>query len=143
MGIPSKHLRHFIPSLSKQKKVNRFAPYRSGWEAEYAERLKILRRAGVVLRWWYEPERLELSDRCTYLPDFFVDYADGTSVFEEIKGFSRTSGIVKFKVASEMYPKCLFRMVTKRKGSWVTIREMKAGKNVMQKKGKRSCAKAG
>lgn len=136
MGIPSKHLRHLLPSLSKPKNVNRFATYRSGWEAEYAAYLDILKRANVVLHWEYESIRLFLSDRCTYLPDFHVIYVDGRNVCEEIKGFSRTAGVVKFKVASALYPEYTFRMVTKRKGSWVTIREMKAGKNVMQKKSK-------
>jgi hypothetical protein len=73
-------------------------------EAAYAQHLELQRAAGVIRRWDYEPERLLIGNRCTYLPDFRIVGADDVIEMHEVKGFMRDDALVKLKVAASMHP---------------------------------------
>lgn len=87
------------------------------WEAEYGERLVGMawpERIGI----FYEAIKLPLADRTTYTPDWVVVTRDGIE-FHEVKGFPRAAGMVKLKIAAEMYPWAKFVLATKKNGRWV------------------------
>ena len=87
----------------------------------YAQWLEVMRQAGAILRWDYEPEKLRLADLTYYTPDFRVIYPDGTVEFHEVKGFVRDDAMVKIKVAAEQHP-YKFVMVRRVKGGrWEVI----------------------
>jgi hypothetical protein len=100
-----------------------YAPYRSRWEREYAERLALHRIGGLIQMWYYEPMRFKLADGAWYKPDFMWIANDGQIHFDEVKGFERPAAILRWKVAAELYPMFKWRMLTKRDGSWIVTRE--------------------
>jgi hypothetical protein len=100
-----------------------YAPYRSRWEKEYAERLETLRMFGELESWKHEPMRFRLADGAWYKPDFMVIERDGEIAFEEVKGFERPAAILRWKVAADLYPMFVWRMVSKRDGAWIVTRE--------------------
>jgi len=85
--------------------------YRNRWEADYAQQLEALQRAGIIRRFWYEAITFKLGPDCRYTPDFTVQMADGTIAFHEVKGLRRAVGMVKIRVTSEQYPMWCFYLV--------------------------------
>lgn len=73
-------------------------------ESDYAMHLEILRAAGQVKRWDFEPAKLRLADKTWYTPDFRVVMSDDTIEFHEVKGFWRDDARVKIKIAAEHHP---------------------------------------
>jgi len=55
-------------------------------EAAYAQYLEERKRAGEIVEYLFEPEKLRLADLAFYSPDFFVMLPDGGVEFHEIKG---------------------------------------------------------
>lgn len=94
----------------------------NAWESEYAAILDVRLRAGEIRAWMFEPFRIILAPKTTYLPDFLVIHMDGTPEIVEVKGRQREDAMVKFKVAAAMFPFWVFRMVSKRQRHWVDIR---------------------
>ncbi len=90
-------------------------------EREYARRLELLRVAGEIEGWVFESGKLDIAERCTYTPDFFVQTNGDRDEYHEVKGFRRDDAIVKFKVARRLFPIYKFRMFEKRKGAFVEI----------------------
>ena len=81
-------------------------------EAAYAQRLELLRRAGEVEWYRFEPFRLRLGvGNSFYCPDFLVLPASGFLEVHEIKGFAREAGMVRLKCAAELFPIFNFRLV--------------------------------
>lgn len=89
-------------------------------EAAYAQLLEVERKAGLLLRWDYEPERLKLAEGSYYTPDFRVQLADGTIEFHETKGFMREAAAVRLKAASALHP-YTFRLVKRSGGAWTVL----------------------
>ena len=89
--------------------------YRSQTEADYAQRLDLLKAAHEILSWEYEPDVLTLAYRCTYCPDFRVKLKDGTVEFHEVKGWTRDDAMIKLKVAAQMFQNTCFYLVKKDK----------------------------
>lgn len=87
--------------------------YRSDLERQYAARLELLRKAGEILYWAYEPFALPLASDCKYTPDFLVIMADGSVQIHECKGWWRDDAKVKFKVARDRYSCWRWFVVTK------------------------------
>jgi len=95
-------------------------------EARYADRLAILKAAGEIEEWWFEPMAFRLGVRFTYRPDFLVQYPDGTLEFVEVKAWWRGAGRVgwredarsKWKGAAEMWPIFRWKATWERNGSW-------------------------
>jgi hypothetical protein len=87
-------------------------------EAEYASRLEIFKKSGLLSDYRFEAVKLRLANLTTYTPDFLVIDVDGSIVFHEVKGFWMDDARVKIKVAAELYPWFHFIAATKNKGNW-------------------------
>ena len=88
-------------------------------EARYAQYLELLKLAGEVVKWDFEPVKLRLADSTFYTPDFKVLLPNREVEFHEFKGFWRDDARVKIKVAAELFPEWRFvavQEVAKRDG---------------------------
>lgn len=97
-------------------------------EAEYAARLHVLKLAGEIVDFRFEPMTLVLTKinrGVRYTPDFLVIFEDHFE-FHEVKGFWEEDARRVMKVAAEMFP--WFEFVAVRKlpkkdgGGWDTER---------------------
>ena len=86
-------------------------------ETDYAWRLEMLKRAGEIADYAFEPVKLRLADRTFYTPDFMVIMPDGVIEFHETKGFWQDDARVKIKGAAELHP-YKFVGIRKVKGAW-------------------------
>ena len=84
-------------------------------ETEYALILEARHRAGQIQSWEFEPEKLLLTPRCSYLPDFLVIHNDGTREYidTKVKATVNQTTIVKLKWCRDKWPKHQFTMETK------------------------------
>lgn len=87
-------------------------------ERKYALHLSLLQRAGEILRWNFESEKLRLAENTFYSPDFRVIRPDGTIEFHEVKGFWRDDARVKIKVAAHTHPYKFIAVSATKKGGW-------------------------
>jgi hypothetical protein len=92
------------------------------WESSYAERLEMFRLEGSIIEWKYEAIRFMLAPNTTYTPDFMIITAS-TIEFHEVKGQRHAAGMAKFKIAAELYPWAVWRMVEKTRLGWKTVME--------------------
>jgi hypothetical protein len=90
-------------------------------EIAYANYLNVLKKAGEVIWFEFEPMNLRLADKCFYAVDFLVMLKNGQLECHEVKGYWTDDALVKIKTAAEKFP---FRFISVRlvKGSW-EIRE--------------------
>lgn len=86
-------------------------------ERAYAEHLEIRRRAGQIVHWEREPEKLRLAKKTFYTPDFRVVTVAQEIEMHEVKGFWRDDARVKIKVAARLHP-YRFVAVHRRGGTW-------------------------
>lgn len=96
-------------------------------EQRYAAHLHLLKHAGEVLEYAYEPMRFRLADNAFYTPDFRVVMADGTCELHEIKGAKKghgkgyyvtETGQLRIKVAAEMHPFRFVKVWPAGAGAW-------------------------
>lgn len=89
-------------------------------EQRRAEELELLKRAGEVQWFAFEPVRFRLAYNTTYTPDFLVLSKDGGLMAEEIKGSWVTDDSrVKVKVFAETFKWIHVRVfVWQKKGGW-------------------------
>ncbi len=73
-------------------------------EQAYADRLRALELAGVILWHKFEGIKLRLADNTFYTPDFAVLAADGVMELHEVKGFWQDDARAKIKIAAAMFP---------------------------------------
>jgi hypothetical protein len=95
-------------------------------EQAYAEYLAMLVALRQIRGYEYEPEVLDLGERCTYKPDYKVELLDGSFEQVDVKGFAEEDAIIKIKWAAKQYPHYLF-VIVKKKGSGWSRREFKRG----------------
>jgi hypothetical protein len=93
----------------------------NAWEREYANQLEMLRRAGEIEWWGFEPIRLRLGKGAWFTPDFCVAYPSGALVFYEVKGWFREAAKVRIKVAASLYPMFGFVVARKVSGEWIHV----------------------
>lgn len=86
-------------------------------EAAYGEHLEMLKKAGEIVDYRFEPLKLRLADKTYYNPDYLVIYP-GHFEIHEVKGFWRDDARVKIKVAAEMFPWFLFRAIQRDGKGW-------------------------
>lgn len=102
-----------VKAVSKVSEMNRD-------EARFATDLELMKKAGLIQDWKYQPIKFVLAKRTTYCPDFMVIGPDHIE-FVEVKGFLRDDAAVKFKVAAKMFSCFAWRMTRWRKGAWEVI----------------------
>lgn len=86
-------------------------------ESAYSDHLELLRRAGLIRAWDFEPEKLRLAGRCWLLVDFRVVLNSGHIEIHETKGFMRDDASAKLKVAARLHPCFTFWLVRQVRGS--------------------------
>lgn len=100
------------------------SPYRSKWEAIYAQQLDLEVNVGVVKAWRYEPISFKLAKGKRYRPDFLVQYPDGMEkplTFIEVKGRwtkNRRDGLTHLKWAAQLYPMFTWILAWREGGQW-------------------------
>ena len=98
--------------------------YRSKWDAAFANKLELEKRAGLIKAYWYEPFSLWLPGKVRYKPDYLIQYPDGLEQrleIVEIKGWSRNlrDGMTRLKIAAALFPCFTWRLVRRtRNGSF-------------------------
>lgn len=102
----------------KAPSVRPWGLFRSKWEHEYAKRLDLLKAAGVLDAWAYEPTSFLIGVGARYKPDFLLLFADNHDEWHEVKGYRREAAMVRIKAAALAYPAERFVLVTKIKGEW-------------------------
>jgi hypothetical protein len=88
-------------------------------EAAYAAHLELLKHAGEIVWWKFEPMKFRLADATFYTPDFSVLTKDGYLEMHECKGHWEDDARVKIKVAASLYP-FRFIAVTRSGDGWKT-----------------------
>lgn len=74
-------------------------------EAKFEEQvLAVLKAAGEVRGYWFEPFKFLLAGSTSYRLDFLVQRRDGSMAGVEVKGFMRDDAAVKVKVAAAHNP---------------------------------------
>jgi hypothetical protein len=101
------------------------SPYRSKWEENFAAKLDLEQKAGIIKAWWYEPFSLWLPGNVRYKPDFLIeqrlpvdDHDRRVLEVVEVKGWSRNrrDGMTRLKIAAALFPCFVWRMVWMKKG---------------------------
>lgn len=92
--------------------------YRSLWEQNIACYLEILKKAGQVKKWEYEPDTFwfhQISRGIrSYTPDFKVWLPDGTLWYWEVKGIMDSKSKTKIKRMKKYYPDIRLRLIRQR-----------------------------
>jgi hypothetical protein len=102
-------------------------------EALFASHLELLKKAGDIQWWAWEPMKFKLAEMATtYTPDFCVFHNDNSMEFVEVKGFLREKASVKFKVALTLYPMFTWTMIRFTKGNWEKIKGSREGTRVIK-----------
>lgn len=92
-------------------------------EARYAAHLDLLKAAGEIIDYGYEPIKLRLADRTYYTPDFLVQCKDLTLEAHEVKGFWEDDARVKWKVAGEQHRWLIMVAITADGKNWKEERQ--------------------
>lgn len=82
--------------------------FRSAWEANYARVLNLLKQGGEIKSWEYEPKRFYFDGirrgTNSYLPDFFIEWANGKVEWHEVKGHMTQKSRTALKRMAKYYP---------------------------------------
>ena len=91
--------------------------FRSQAEFRYACYLCHLQEQGRIKEWKYEPKRFGFSVGQSaivksYLPDFFINYPNGTHAWVEIKGRKDAKSRQQLKLFQRQYPNEILHLLT-------------------------------
>ena len=91
--------------------------FRSQAEFRYACYLCHLQELGRIKEWKYEPKRFGFSVGQSaivksYLPDFFINYPNGTHAWVEIKGRKDAKSRQQLKLFQRQYPNEILHLLT-------------------------------
>lgn len=100
--------------------------YRSKWELLFATKCELEQRAGLILRWWYEPASLRLEDpmpgkkRKRHTPDFWLWLPDRTLKIVAVKGYHKNirESLTLIRWAAQRYPFAEWWVTWLRDGAW-------------------------
>lgn len=106
---------NFIKRFAKGRR--RAGGRMNGTEQSYANHLELLKRAGEVIDFWFEPFSMQLAKGCFYRPDFLVLMKTFELEIHEIKGHWEDDALVKIKIAAEKFP-FKFMAIKKLKSGW-------------------------
>jgi len=81
---------------------------RSSWEANIGAYFQLLKDKKEILDWVHEPQtfwflKIQRGVR-SYKPDFLITRNDGTTYFEEVKGYMDPKSITKLRRMKKYYP---------------------------------------
>ncbi len=98
-------------------------------EGEYYQELLAMKRDGAIIEIACHPKYI-LQDKplITYSPDFLITFTDGTKVAIDVKGVETSTFSVKARLFRAKYPDLELRVITKYRGQWVPIKEVKKEK---------------
>ena len=87
-------------------KLSGSSPYKSKWEAAYASKLELEKRAGLIQAWRYEGMTFTLSKGQYHRPDFIVWHLDGSIEIAQVKGWHKNmrAGTKGLKWAAQLNP---------------------------------------
>jgi len=113
-------------SVTLVKVLEKAPNYRTKLEARYADHLNMLKAAGQVAEWRYEPMSLRIAEvegrGASYKPDFALVTPSRVLEFHEVKGSwsmkNARDSRVRLKVAADRYPWFVFKAVMRVKGAW-------------------------
>ena len=110
-----------LPQAKATRAAMRAGPPRNATEARYEAYLDLLKQAGAIADYRFEPFKLRLGPDwlTTYCPDFLVVYPDGLLELVDVKGASSSKGStagawweedarLRIKMAAGLFP---FRFV--------------------------------
>ena len=99
--------------LARSFRPRHVAGEMNGIEKAYAAHLEARRVCGEIIGWKFEAIKFKLA-RATYLnPDFLVVALEHRYEIHEVKGHWEDDAILKFKLATEMFPE--FRFIAVRR----------------------------
>lgn len=87
---------------------------RSGWEANYARYLNLLKEREEIYDWEYEPETFDFPIKrgnTRYTPDFRVWFSEFIYEWNEVKGWLDQDSKVRIKRFKKYYPHEPFRLI--------------------------------
>lgn len=98
---------HLYPQARRQRSHTPSVPNLT--ERRFSEYLEVLRLAGEIRSYAFEPEVLPLGPEQSFLPDYRVDENDGSITWYDCKGkHIWCDSTVKIKAAAVMYPQYRF-----------------------------------
>ena len=129
--VPADRVRGTGPASAPRLHSGRLAasPYRSTWEAAYAQQLELDKTAGRILDFWYEPFSFRLAHGKRYKPDFVVWHpfvAGSGSIGNrwteciEVKGHHKNirDSLTHLIWASQRFPFFKWLLVWREHGEW-------------------------
>ena len=87
--------------------------YRSSWEANFAGKLELMRRAGEIVDYGHERIKFRLPGDRFYCPDFDALTPSGETLVFEVKGYARRLAMDRLRAAVEIYPGFRWHIVRK------------------------------
>lgn len=88
--------------------------YDSKLEAEHAQNLDFLKKAGVVTD-WERQVKISLDVNNVHIANYFIDFKvyfeDGRIEYHEVKGLETDLFKLKWKLSKALYPDCNFVML--------------------------------
>ena len=94
-------------------------------EAAYAQKLDLMRKAGVIRSWEFEQRPIQLEDTAhvkrpiTFTPDFYVVTADGAGEYHEVKGgHMKEDAWIKLRWFCERFSRTPVVLAQLVKGKW-------------------------
>lgn len=113
--------------MTKIQIAGKIYTFKNKLEMDYALYLEAQRQAGEILEWNYERVRLKIADQSIgkkaifYCPDFDVITKGNKVEMHETKGRERVGGMIKYRVAKEMFWELFeFKFIKRGKGeTWI------------------------
>lgn len=90
--------------LARTLRPRHVAGEMNGLEKAYAAHLETRRVCGEIIGWKFEAIKLKLAHKTFYSPDFLVIALSYQLELHETKGHWEDDAILKFKMATQMYP---------------------------------------
>lgn len=96
------------------------SPYKSKWEATYADKLALEVKFGVIKGWAHEHITLKLAAGKYHRPDFTVWHLDGSIEMAQVKGHHKNlrASLTGLKWAAQLNPWFRFTLNRREGNGW-------------------------
>lgn len=106
--------------------------FRSKFEHRWAQYLELLKKNDEIIDWEYEPDKFYFREESrgpwVYIPDFKITDFDGSTYYQETKGYHDGTTNSKFQRMAKYYPDVVMELVLQR------IPKKKPGKGINRRK---------